>query len=189
MERCDRCSAALAGNHQHLLELSSRQLLCACDACAILFSNQSDATYRRVPQRRKYLLDFCLTDAQWESLLIPIGMAFFFHSTAAGKVMAIYPGPAGATESLLALESWDEIVQHNPILLDMEPDVEALLVHRVGSVRAYYLVPIDTCYKLVGLLRTHWRGLSGGTEVWKAIGQFFVELQQQSSSLSEAPHA
>jgi hypothetical protein len=189
MARCDLCSAALAANHQHLMKPTNGQLLCACDACAILFSTQGEATYRRMPQRSRYLPAFRLTDAQWESLMLPIGMAFFFYSTPAEKVMVIYPSPAGPIESLLDREPWDEMVQQNPVLLEMEPDVEALLVNRVGSGHEYYLVPLDACYKLVGLIRAYWRGLSGGTEVWKAIGQFFAELQQRSSSIREEPRA
>jgi hypothetical protein len=189
MARCDLCRATLAANHQHLLRPAGRQLLCACDACAILFSNQGEATYRRVPRRSRYLPDFHLSDAQWESLMIPIGMAFFFYSTSAGKVVVIYPSPAGPIESLLDRVSWDEMVQHNPVLREMEPDVEALLVNRVESDRTYYLVPLDACYKLVGLIRAHWRGLSGGTEVWKEIGQFFADVQQRSSVVSEASRA
>jgi hypothetical protein len=95
-------------------------------------------------------------------------------------VVAFYPGPAGATESLLDLGGWHELARENPILADMEPDVEALLVNRVGSAREYYLAPIDACYKLVGLIRSSWRGLSGGAEAWEAIGQFFAELRERS---------
>ena len=150
--------------------------------------------YRRVPRRIRFLPDFHLTDAQWESLMIPINMAFFFNSTAAGHVVALYPSPAGPTESLLGLESWDELVQSNPLLKEMEPDVEALLVNRVGSARGYtdseyYLVPIDECYKLVGLIRAHWRGLSGGTKVWEEIGAFFAGLKEKARSVREASHA
>ena len=61
-----------------------------------------------------------MTDAQWDSLLIPINMAFFFASSASGRVIAMYPSPAGATESLLPLETWDEIVAENPALQSME---------------------------------------------------------------------
>jgi hypothetical protein len=189
MARCELCSAALAANHQHLIAPTSRQLLCACAACAVLFSTQGGRAYRRMPQRGRCLPDFCLTDGQWESLRIPIGLAFFFHSTPAAKVMAIYPSPAGPIESLLELESWEEMVQHNPVLREMEPDVEALLVNRVGSEPACYLVPLDACYKLVGLIRASWQGLSGGTEMWQAIEQFFAELPQRPDSLSEASRA
>jgi hypothetical protein len=126
------------------------------------------------------LQDFRLTDVQWNSLMIPIQLAFFFNSTPDGKVIALYPSPAGPTESLLALDSWNEIVQDNPLLQRMEPDVEALLVNRVRETREYYLVPIDECYKLVGLIRARWRGLSGGAEVWNEIGQFFTTLKERA---------
>jgi hypothetical protein len=180
VERCEMCSAELPTDHQHLVEPSSRQLLCACQACAILFSGHAETKYRRVPRRIRYLSTFQLTDAQWDSLMIPIGMAFFFHSTPAGKTVTLYPSPAGATESLLDLESWDDIVADNPVLKEMEPDTEALLVNRVKGASEYYIVPIDECYKLVGLIRAYWHGLSGGTEVWEEIGKFFGELKERS---------
>ena len=182
VERCEMCSAELTPEHEHLVEASARQLTCVCQACAILFSGKANAKYRRVPRRILYLPDFQLTDAQWESLLIPINMAFFFHSSTAGKVIALYPSPAGATESLLDFESWNEILESNPVLQEMEPDTEALLVNRVRETAECYLLPIDECYRLVGLIRTHWHGLSGGTQMWEAIEQFFVELKAKSAS-------
>jgi hypothetical protein len=109
-------------------------------------------------------------------------------------VSALYPSPAGATESLLPLEAWSSIVQNNPELNQLEPDVEALLVNRVGQARGsaaaeYYIVPIDACYKLVGLIRIHWRGLSGGTELWREIGDFFAELRAKARVITEDAHA
>lgn len=194
VEMCEMCSKELAANHEHLIEPASRKILCACDACAILFSGKADTKYQRVPRRILFLSDFQLSDAQWESLMIPINMAFFFNSTAAGHVVALYPSPAGPTESLLSLDSWNEIVQSNAALKGMEPDTEALLVNRIGSARGYtdaeyYLVPIDACYKLVGLIRTHWRGLSGGTKVWEEIALFFAELKARSTSVREEADA
>src|SRR3982750_4231192 len=128
-ERCELCSAELTAEHPHLVELAVRQLVCACEPCAILFSGHANTKYRRVPQVIRSLPDFQITDAEWDGLMIPIGMAFFFYSSTAGKTIAIYPSPAGATESLLDLDTWDTIVQANPMLRDMEPDVEALLVN------------------------------------------------------------
>lgn len=133
-----------------------------------------------------------MSDGQWDALLIPIGMAFFFNSDAGGQALrtvALYPSPAGATESLLDLTAWDAIVEENPILKEMEPETEALLVNRVKGARDYYIVPIDDCYKLVGLIRTKWRGLSGGTEVWEAIAGYFSELKTKSDWLGAASHA
>lgn len=187
VERCEMCSAELSAEHEHLVEPANRQMVCACQACAILFSGKANTKYRRVPRRIRYLSNFQLTDMQWESLMIPINMAFFFHSTPAEKVLSLYPSPAGATESLLDFESWDEILRSNPILQDMEPDTEALLVNRVRGAKEYYLLPIDECYKLVGIIRTYWHGLSGGTEVWEAIGKFFADLKARS--VAESPVA
>jgi hypothetical protein len=188
-ERCELCGAEVAPEHEHLVEPASRRLLCSCGACAVLFSGGQGGRYRRVPRRVRSLPDFVLTDARWEDLHIPINLAFFFHSTPAGRVVALYPSPAGATESLLPLEAWRGLVADNPSLGGLEPDVEALLVNRVGPARDYYRVPIDECYKLVGLIRTHWRGLSGGAEVWGAIARFFAGLQERSGRGGEAAHA
>jgi len=185
LERCELCAADLPGHHDHLIELAERKLVCACLACAVLFSGHSGAKYKRVPQRVTLLAGFQMTDAHWDSLMIPIGMAFFFHNSLEGKVAAFYPSPAGATESQLALETWSDIVSENPALAEMQPDVEALLVNRVSlmggsSPAEYYLLPIDECYKLVGLIRTHWRGFSGGSEVWQELRNFFAGLRDRA---------
>jgi hypothetical protein len=95
--------------------------------------------------------------------------------------VALYPGPAGAAESALRLESWREIADANPELQRLQPDVEALLVNRVGVARQYFVAPIDECYKLVGLIRMHWRGLSGGAVVWGEIGRFFDDLRRKGA--------
>jgi Family of unknown function (DUF5947) len=193
-ERCEMCGAPLSAGHQHLMEPASRRLLCCCDACAVLFVAPVEAKFRRVPRRIRLLTDFCLSDAQWNSLMIPINIAFFFHSTPGGRVIGYYPSPAGATESLLSLEAWKDIVQANPVLNSMEPDVEALLVNRLGQTHGYsggeyYLLPIDECYRLVGLLRTNWRGLSGGAEVWTEIGRFFEGLKDGGSRVPSSGSA
>jgi hypothetical protein len=107
-------------------------------------------------------------------------MAFFFHSTPAERVVAFYPSPAGATESLLDLAAWDELVGENPVLAALEPDVEALLVNRARGARQHFLVPIDECYRLVAVIRTRWRGFTGGREVWEEIGSFFDALVRRS---------
>lgn len=177
-ETCELCNNAIGADHQHMLELGKHNVVCSCDACAILFSNQAAARYRRIPRRVRRLTSFVLDDQQWDSLMIPIKLAYFFHNSSAGRVLAYYPSPAGATESLLDLEYWDVIAEQNPLLKKMEHDVEALLVNRVRDVPEYYLAPIDHCYRLVGVIRTHWHGLSGGAEVWKQIDRFFAELKQ-----------
>ena len=191
-ERCELCSAELAETHSHLLEQANRQILCACEACALLFCDRADAHYLRIPRRILSLVNFQMTDMQWESLMIPINVAFFYFDSAATKMTAMYPSPAGATESSLSLKSWEEIRSQNRPLQKMEPNVEAFLVNRVSSNPEYFLVPIDECFRLVGLIRMHWRGLSGGTEVWNQVEQFFTGLRSrstESTSISEGLRA
>jgi hypothetical protein len=188
-EYCELCHTAIPVEHQHLLELKTRQLHCACEACAILFSGDQAARYRRVPRRVRRLDGFQLTDLAWESLHIPINLAFFYRDGASRKVVAMYPSPAGATESLLPMDAWADLAAANPILETLEDDVEALLVNRVGERRESFWVPIDRCYQLVGVIRTHWRGLSGGSEVWREIARFFQELDRRAVPTGGHPHA
>jgi hypothetical protein len=187
--RCELCSADLASEHEHLIEPGSRQLHCCCSACAILFSVRNGARFLRVPRRIESLADFHLSDLQWESLHLPISLAFFYRNQLTGQVSAFYPSPAGATESLLPLDAWRELEDENPVLLELEPEVEALLVNRVENSRESYRVPIDECYKLVGLLRTHWRGFSGGAEVWMEVERFFDQLRDRAHFVGGAIHA
>ena len=177
-ERCDLCGLALGDAHPHLLEHAEGRLLCACDACAILFYHRGEVRYSRVPSDARRLRDFQISDAQWGALMLPIDMAFFQNSTRAGRVVAYYPSPAGCTESLLDLAAWSDIARVNPEVADLHPDVETLLVNRTRERRDYYIAPIDQCYKLVGLIRTHWRGLSGGDLVWQKIDEFFESLDR-----------
>jgi hypothetical protein len=188
-ESCELCSAPLSSIHEHLIESADGRLVCSCTACAILFSGQPGARYRRVPRDVRFLSDFRLTDAQWEDLHLPINLAFFYRSTRAARVVAVYPSPAGGTESLLTLEAWHQLEEENPVLREFEPDVEALLVNRLGPAREHYRAPIDACYRLVGLIRTSWRGLSGGPEVWEEIRRFFADLNQSSTPEGISCHA
>ena len=90
--------------------------------------------------------------------MIPINLAFFFHSSPAGQVVAVYPSPAGPTESLLHLDAWDEIVAGQPRPAGARAGRRSAARQPRASAHGrrdaeYYLVPIDECYKLVGLIR------------------------------------
>jgi hypothetical protein len=186
-ERCELCNAPIPSAHRHVLELSSRELMCACRPCSLLFDRggAGNGRYKLVPERRLRLEGFAMSDLAWEELRIPVDMAFFFYSSSEGRVLAYYPGPMGPTESQLELGSWREIERANPILTELEADVEALLVNRVGGARRHWLVPLDECYGLVGVIRTRWRGLTGGKEVWREIDCFFEELDRRARSATE----
>jgi hypothetical protein len=188
-EPCELCGAGIRDDHPHLLNPAERKLFCACEACAILLSGGPGARFRRVPRRVRFWPDFRLGDVQWASLHIPIDLAFFFHSTSADKVVVLYPGAAGAIESSPPADAWRELAAENPQLDELEPDVEALLVNRVRGAREAYFAPIDECYRLVGLIRSRWRGLSGGAEVWRAVESFFTDLKQRSEPAPENRNA
>jgi Family of unknown function (DUF5947) len=185
-EVCELCGEPVPPEHRHVLSVSTREIMCACRACSILFDREaaSEGRYRLIPDRYLFLEDFEMSDAQWESLRVPVDMAFFFYSAPAERVVAFYPSPMGPTESLLTLSAWKELEESNPILKGMERDVEALLVNRARGAREHFLVPMDKCYSLVGLIRTYWRGFTGGQEVWEEIGRFFEELRRRSKSVS-----
>lgn len=188
VERCELCSTGIAAQHPHLLDRHSRQVACSCNACAILFADQQNTRFLRVPRRLLKLDSFRFTDAEWDAMTLPIGLAFFVRDTTGGA-LALYPSPAGIMESLITLPPWSELTQGNPTLATIEPEVEALVVHRIGDRHAYFLVPVDTAYRLVGLIRMRWRGLSGGPAVWQAIAEFFEELERTATLAQEKAHA
>lgn len=188
-EHCELCNAELAETHAHLVELSSRRLFCACDACAILFDSQGAGKYRRVPHRVQLLADFRLPEVVWAALDLPINLAFFLYSTAARRILALYPSPGGTTEALTPPDAWQMLEEDNPSLCDLIPDVEALLVNRLRPPHLYYRVGIDKCYELVGLVRTHWRALSGGEAVWREIDRFFTALKERAQTAGGKPYA
>ena len=185
-EACELCGEPLPPEHRHVVDLEARALMCACRACTILFDHRAagGGHYRLVPERRLRILDLELDDALWDRLRIPVEMAFFFRSSQAGRTVALYPGPMGATESLLDLSAWTELVERNAVLEDLEPDVEALLVNRAGGAHDHWIVPIDDCYELVGSIRSHWEGLSGGEAVWQEMRRFFERLEGRAMNVA-----
>ncbi len=186
-ERCELCAQPIADEHGHVVDLESRTLMCACRPCYLVFAPEGSggARYRAVPDRVISFPDFGLSATQWDSLQIPVGIAFFFVNSMLGRVAAFYPSPAGATESLLSLECWEEVVAANPDLVTLRPDVEAFLVRRTdlpsgGISTRCYLVPIDACYELVGELRRLWRGFDGGSEAHAALDAFFERVHARA---------
>jgi hypothetical protein len=188
-ERCEMCAEDIGEQHQHVVDLVGRGLMCTCRPCYLLFTAEgAELRYRAVPDRYLSFADFALFAGQWDELEIPVGLAFFFVNSVQARTVAFYPGPAGATESELPLGAWDRVVQANPALGSLLPDVEALIVrmpdqHSGGSSgRAEsYLVPIDRCYGLVGSLRRTWRGFDGGQEARALLDAFFADLARRST--------
>ena len=176
--RCDLCGGRMSEDHRHLLDVHERRILCACEPCVAMRSGED---HLRPTGTRVLLLEgFELGDELWAKFQIPIGLAFFLRN--AGGVVALYPSPAGATECELYLDAWNELVAANPVLSDLEPDVEALIVNRLADPPAHAIVPIDRCYELVGMIKASWEGISGGDAVPTSVEAFFARLRDTRSA-------
>jgi hypothetical protein len=179
-EVCELCSQPLAPQHRHLLETANRKVICACDGCALRFQEVIGGRFQLIPRDVVALPNFQMEDAQWEDLALPINLVFIFARGPQRSMTAAYPSPAGVTESLLTLRNWEALAAQNLELMNLKPEVEALLINRVGKTREYFIVPIDVCFALAGLIRKYWHGLSGGDQVWGEVGRFFVNLRKQA---------
>jgi hypothetical protein len=178
VELCDLCGVTIPDDHRHLLHLFERRIVCSCEACWGMRAGEGD--YRPVGNRIVWLTEFELPDDLWASFQIPIGLAFFMQSTVTSCVVAMYPSPAGATESELHFESWNRAVSLNPALGDLEPDVEGLIINRLADPPVYVIAPIDRCYALTGTIKAHWEGISGGGGVDEAVARFFEQLRAEA---------
>jgi hypothetical protein len=178
VELCDLCGMTIPEDHRHLLHLTERRIVCSCEACWAMRAGEGD--YRPVGSRTVWVNELDLPDDLWASFQIPIGLAFFMDSTVTGCVVAMYPSPAGATESELHFESWSRMVSLNPVLADLEPDIEGLIVNRLADPPAYVIAPIDRCYELTGTIKAAWEGISGGAAVEQAVEAFFSRLRSRA---------
>jgi len=192
-EVCEMCGQPIVEQHSHVVNVETRTLMCSCRACYLLFTHDGAAQgkYRAVPDRILSLNSFRLSNAQWDAMQIPVGMAFFFYNSGMKKMTAFYPSPAGATESMVPAEAWDELVAANPVLRQLAPDVEALLIYRRRGEDRFqsFIVPIDSCYELTGKVRRYWKGFDGGEEVWREIEGFFANLRARSRDHNERSSA
>lgn len=188
-ESCDMCAEVISDEHQHVVNVEARQLMCVCRGCYLLFTDASARLrFRAVPDRYLSFPDFHLGPGVWDQLEIPVGLAFFFHNSSLGRTTAFYPGPAGATESELPLDAWNDVLAANPDLGLAQSDIEALLIRIPHSgpggpsvrTTSCHLVPIDACYELVGRMRMLWRGFDGGQDAHREMQQFFDTVDHRS---------
>jgi len=177
-EKCEICGSRITEEHRHLLELGERRILCSCEPCIAMRSGVDD--YCPVGTRTVWLDDIDFPDALWSAFQLPIGLAFFLRSSGTGTVVALYPSPAGATESELHLESWNALVERNPVLRQLEADGEAFVVNRMTDPPEHAIVPIDECYRLVGLIKSNWTGISGGNAISDAVPLFFQHVRRKA---------
>jgi Family of unknown function (DUF5947) len=162
-EPCELCGTAIGAAHSHVLELATRDVKCACRPCGLLFE--------RADRMRLIPTDVYPAEIDVPALPIPVDIAFFFRT--GGELKCFYPSPMGPTESLL------------PVAIDveLEDDVQALLV----AGERQWIVGIDVCYALVGLIRTRWRGFTGGAEVWRELDKFWDGLDRRRRAWPSRP--
>jgi hypothetical protein len=185
--RCELCDVPIDDDHRHLVDLMQRSLMCVCRPCGLLFASEGAGgrRFRAVPER--YARLEADVAAPWDTMDIPVGIAFFFINSSLGRVAALYPSPAGATESLLPLDAWPDLVTRHPLLATLAADVEALMIRRMRGVHESFVVPIDACYELAGLVRTHWKGFDGGDDAAQAIDGFFDRIRARSETPALIP--
>ena len=188
------CREVLGERHGHVVDLEKRSLACTCRACYLLFTHAGAAggRYQAVPEHVYHDPGRPLSDADWNELQIPVGMAFFFRNSALDRVVAGYPGPGGAVECELDLAAWDRLTAAYPLLGGLAPDVEAILVNRSDQGNEVFLIPVDECYSLVGELRMKWQGFDGGAEARAALAAFLDSLRRRAVLLegrSDGPAA
>lgn len=187
-ERCEFCAADLGHRHGHVADTADHRLLCVCRPCYLLFAPRGagGGRYRAVEDEVRVVSDLAVDDTGWEALRIPVDLAFAFRQTGEDRLLVFYPGPGGATESLLDVDAWADVAAANPVLDTLLPDVEAALVRKHDDRYTCHLVPVDVCYELVGLVRLHWTGLAGGSEVWRRIDAFFAGLDRRARPVVRA---
>jgi hypothetical protein len=95
-------------------------------------------------------------------------------------VVAFYPSPAGATESELDLDAWGALSALNPVLDDLEPEAETLILDRIHKPPRAAITPTDEAYRLVGMIKATWEGISGGSAVEDSIQGFFEQLRERA---------
>jgi hypothetical protein len=185
-EACELCGEWLPERHRHLVDVPAGRLLCTCQACSTLLDHSAagGSHYRLVPRETRRVVDPDVPDPRWHALAVPVELAFVLHSTPEDGLVALYPGAMGATAARPDPDAWRVIVEENPVFAGLEPDVEAVLFRRTRpaegpsgeGVREAWITPIDLCFQLTGRIRSRWRGLSGGSEVWEALDEFFDRL-------------
>jgi hypothetical protein len=185
--RCGLCGTAIPAHptHAHLFDTRRRRVECACGACTLLFGADDRAAYRRLPTRVELLPPSRLTDGDWQALGVPIRLAFFV-ARAPNAVECVYPSPAGPVASTLGAEEAAQLAAAYPGFRALVPDVEALLLAELAERRAAFRLPIDECYRLVGLARRHFVGGSGGAAWWAAFDAWLAELARRAGGGNHA---
>ena len=173
-----------ATTHSHVANIADRRLMCTCRGCYLLFTAAGGRRPADARGARRSTASSTTSRSprqQWDDLAIPVDLVFLFRQSDAedadGRAAArrLLPEPgrrdrvrarprrrgSGSPRRTRRSATWPTTSQ-------------AALLRRTGPGEfTCLLVPIDACYELVGLVRKHWTGFSGGAEVWQRIDEFF----------------
>ena len=166
---------------------NDRRILCACATCWA--QRSGDPNLRPTGSRVVWLEDFSLPDELWARLEVPIGLSFFMYSSSVEAMVAMYPSPAGATESELKLDGLG-----GPARRSIRSSSRSSPTPRRSSSTgcpdqpSYVIAPIDECYAPRRRVKVNWEGISGGDAIERAVPTFFERLRQRSGerTMSEA---
>jgi hypothetical protein len=175
-ERCTLCSAPIGAKHDHLDSPERREIACACDGCALIIPSSEYARYRRVPRgvQRVGVVDV----AGWlDRLNVPVGIVAIVRDDRDGARLA-YPGPAGLVEATVDPAVWSALCSDVPAVAGLVPETEALVWSALTQ--EVLRTGIDVVFRLVGELRTHWRGIHGG-EGPAALARVLAELVEEAA--------
>jgi len=176
-EHCDFCSKSIPPNHRHFADLNNMKFMCACEVCTVMQAEKGE--FHPLPQRYEFIDDLEMPETMWAQLKIPVNMAFIVYNSDREQPIAFYPSPAGSMESELRLDSWESLKNDNPALKNLAPDLEGFMINRLDKPHEHFIVPIDCCYELIGLIRMHWQGMHGGDEMRNAVRDYFKHLKKQ----------
>lgn len=174
--RCAFCGMAVESAHPHRLDPEGWQVICACNACDR--DRADEPRLRRVGHRVEKIEDPRVGERMLMVVDVPVGLAFFTRTRRAANVF--YPAPTGTAEARIDVETWAALEAELPEVARLEPEVEAIVVSL--SPRRTFVVPIDECFRLAGMLRSAWVGWSGGAEARSAIEDFFATLETRANS-------
>lgn len=182
-EACEMCGSAIDASHDHVARVGSRDLLCVCRACRLLFAHDgaTSGKYRPISDRFQGGDAYALTELEWARLGIPVRMAFFVVDSQRRTPVGFYPSPGGVVEAAVDADAWTGIPRAPAVFAELAPDVEAWLVD--GRGRDHFegwLVPLDACYELVAYVRLHWAGFDGGEVARAHVDAFFDSVRARS---------
>jgi hypothetical protein len=179
---CELCAVPIAEGHRHVVDIVDRRLLCSCAACALVSADAGTGRFRAVPRsvRGEASVSSAIGAEDLRALGVPVGLALFIRASRMGRVVVIFPSPAGATELEVPERAWAVIEAKSALVRTLRDDVEALLVRRRGDRSTTVLVvPIDAGYELIAILRHRWRGIDGGDLAREAVEGFLDVLTRR----------